>query len=92
MGGGILWQKLYKWEKYDYGPQNNIGYFPKGITEKELRIKYPDYFDFELVNTEFGTVKVLARHMIFIEIVTSYNKDEYPEDGFKNAYYYRISD
>lgn len=52
--------------------------------------KYPNYIDFEFINTGYGTYKVSAAPLKHIGGVSSKNKNDYPDKGIKNGYYYEL--
>lgn len=88
--GGVIWSKTFYWKKYEVKEKTTIGYFPKVLTEEELKSKYPNYIDFEFIKTEYGTYQVLATPIEYVEVVKSNNKDQYPINGIKDKFWYGL--
>lgn len=88
--GGVIWSKTFWWEEYTVGELTTIGYFSTSLTKEEIMSKYPNYIDFEFINTGYGTYKVSAAPLKHIGGVSSKNKNDYPDKGIKNGYYYEL--
>ena len=87
---GVIWSKTFYWKNYEVKEKTTIGYFPKVLTEEELKSKYPNYIDFEFIKTEYGTYQVLATPIEYVEVVKSNNKDQYPINGIKDKFWYEL--
>ena len=87
-GGGILWQKIYKWKKYDLGAPTELGYVNRRLTPEELRDRFPKYFDFTFNPTGFGTYTLYGRLGYYEGIVESQDNYAFPDNDMLGGYYY----
>lgn len=88
--GGVIWSKTYLWKKYEVKEKTIIGYFPKALTEEEIKNKYPNYINFEFIKTEYGTYQLSAIPIEYAGIVKSKNKNDYPDNEIEEGYYYEL--
>ena len=90
MRGGVLWEQGFRWTKQRV-ERNSLGYFTKKITQEEMKNRYPKYFFFEFKDTGFGTFEAFGYYTVgSVEIITSYNKNDYPLKGIDGTFYYEL--
>lgn len=89
-GGVLLWEKLYRWGKYFISDRESLGYFNTRPSDDLLSERFPDFFDFEIEETSFGTFEITAVRRTEVVIVSSTDRSAYPDDGFMDGYFYKF--
>lgn len=88
----MLWEKLYSWWEYSIGDRERLGYFNTRPSDAYLSERFPDFHDFRIKETAFGTFEVTAVRHTDAGIVSSTERNEYPDNGVKGGYFYKFID
>lgn len=88
--GGVIWQRIFKWNKYYLYSRRKIGYYSSSLTEQEIKDKNPNVKNFEFINTGYGTIEVYGQPAEFDGLVNSDNEYEYPHNGQRGNFYYEL--
>lgn len=92
MGGGILWEKIYKWRRIRVATEK-IGYYDKEIPKEDMKTRYPKYVHFAFIKTDYGNYEALGYYPIdYGGVIEDKNKNSYPIEGILDGYYYQIID
>lgn len=86
----MLWEKPYKWEKYTLSERERLGYLTARPSEYFLNERFSDFCYFEVEETVYGTFKVTAVRRTKIVIVSSPNRNAYPDNGVKEGCFYKF--
>lgn len=86
----MLWEKLYRWEKYTLSERERLGYFNTRPNYTFLSERFPDFLYFEVEATAYGTFGITAVRRTKIVIVSSPNRNAYPDDGIKDGCFYKF--
>lgn len=89
----MIWERLYKWEKYSLNKVEWLASLMPLASEGDIPKLFPEYHDFRIERDD-GTTSLYGRRK-----PTSYNKvgvvkspyeTTYPKDGISGEYYYKF--
>lgn len=92
-GGVVLWERLYKWEKYTLNEVEWLTSLTRWLSENEIAELFPEHHDFD-VSQDGNTISLYGRRkptrFNMVGIVKSPYETTYPKDGILGDYYYKF--
>ena len=92
-GGVLLWERLYRWEKYTLNKVIWIANLTRYLSKQEIVEAFPQYHDFSVEQDGstiqlFGRLKPTKSNMT--GVVTSPYRAAYPDYDMSGNYYYKF--